>query len=350
MVQASPDSPWCGAFLVLLACSLAAAGGCGTTRRGEVDHRADVPLGLPVRLENVIDRDVAISRSGRLKRWLKRGDDNGAFLARPYGVAWDDDGSLLITDPGSGRLWRVGAKRKPESSPRSTFESPMGVAVCPEGIVVTDSVAGRVVLLDRRLRAVETIMENLERPTGVACSSGRLLVVETGRHRVLLLNRPGDIGNGVVPAWKVEGEWGNRGEARGEFNFPAAVTSNGRSIWIGDTLNFRVQQLDVETGRSGNVFGRLGSSPGEMPRIKGIAVDREGQLWISDAHLDQVSIFGPDGRFLMFLGGPGSEVGQFAFPAGIAAHPDGRVAVVDSLNRRVQLFRVTAPVVAPGHS
>ena len=38
--------------------------------------------------------------------------------------------------------------------------------------------------------------------------------------------------------------------------------------------------------------------------------------------------------------GTGDEPGRFSFPAGIAAHPDGRIAVVDSLNRRVQVFRL----------
>jgi hypothetical protein len=45
----------------------------------------------------------------------------------------------------------------------------------------------------------------------------------------------------------------------------------------------------------------------------------------------------------MSLGRTGTEPGEFSFPAGIAAHPDGRVAVVDSLNRRLQVFRVLAP-------
>ena len=34
----------------------------------------------------------------------------------------------------------------------------------------------------------------------------------------------------------------------------------------------------------------------------------------------------------------GAEPGRFSFPAGIAAHPDGRVAVVDSFNLRLQIF------------
>ena len=69
--------------------------------------------------------------------------------------------------------------------------------------------------------------------------------------------------------------------------------------------------------------------------------NRIGNLWVSDAHLDQVALYRGDGTFLTSVGGSGSEPGQFSFPAGIAAHEDGRVAVVDSLNQRIQIFKVS---------
>ena len=50
------------------------------------------------------------------------------------------------------------------------------------------------------------------------------------------------------------------------------------------------------------------------------------------------TLYDGDGTLLVSLGGTGSEPGRFSFPAGIAAHPDGRVVVADSLNRRLQIF------------
>ena len=60
-----------------------------------------------------------------------------------------------------------------------------------------------------------------------------------------------------------------------------------------------------------------------------------------DLRSDDRKRYQPDGTFLAALGGSGSGPGEFAFPAGIAIHADGRVAVIDSLNRRVQVFRLT---------
>jgi sugar lactone lactonase YvrE len=120
----------------------------------------------------------------------------------------------------------------------------------------------------------------------------------------------------------------------------------GDALWVGDTLNFRLQRFDPVTGKFLSQFGRLGDAPGELPRLKGLAVDSKGRLWISDGYLDQVALFQTDGTFLMSFGGKGSSRGEFSFPAGIAAHEDGRMAVVDSLNRRVKIFAPVPPEAA----
>jgi sugar lactone lactonase YvrE len=134
--------------------------------------------------------------------------------------------------------------------------------------------------------------------------------------------------------------FGRRGEAPGELNFPVSVALAADSLWIGDTLNFRVQRLDLSNGIPLGQLGRLGDTSGDTPRLKGIAQDAAGHLWLTDGQLDRVTLYDPDGVFLMSIGRTGSDPGEFAFPAGVAAHPDGRIAVADSLNRRVQIFRI----------
>ncbi|MHC4989770.1 MAG: SMP-30/gluconolactonase/LRE family protein, partial [Planctomycetota bacterium] len=133
---------------------------------------------------------------------------------------------------------------------------------------------------------------------------------------------------------------GERGETPGGFNFPTFLTVDGDVLWVADAMNFRVQRFDVVSGKYLGSFGSLGDAPGEMPRIKGIAVDRDGHLWVADGHLDRVSLYDLDGSFLLSIGGSGTGPAEFSFPAGIAADEDGRVVVADSLNRRLKIFRV----------
>ena len=286
------------------------------------------PAAAPVRA--VVERVIGGEGSARrgLWQWMT-GASAAELFVRPYGVAWDGD-DLLVTDPTAARVLRVSPRGRIVSSPPGLFLGPIGVARCPGGIVVTDSRQGSVTLVDDRLRLVRRLSEGLSRPTGVGCMGKRIFVVETGAHRILVLRPEGEIAD----------VFGRRGGAAAQFNFPAALATDAESVWIGDTLNFRVQRLRNSNGAYLRAFGRLGDGAGETPRIKGIAVDGAGRIWVTDAHLDQIAVFGGSGELLADLGRSGAGPGEFAFPAGIAAHRDGRIAVVDSLNRRIQVLRL----------
>jgi hypothetical protein len=318
---------------VTCATALALAIGCSSTQVGAPDSRLDLawPAGDPrVRLEALIPLDEMQTRAGA--RWLQRlsGSRQGFSISRPFAVAWDDN-DLLVTDAGAGRVLRIRADGRAEASPERAFESPVGIASCEGQIFLVDSRSGDLVRLDADLRRAEILLDDLERPTGVACGSERIWVLETGRHRVLTLDHAGHVE-----------AIGERGDETGSFNYPTAIALDRGAVWVGDTLNFRIQKLSVSSGSFLESFGELGGSPGELPRLKGIAVDSSGNLWVSDAHLDQVALYSPKGDYLLSIGGLGTEPGRFSFPAGIAAHADGRVAVVDSLNRRLQVFRLVA--------
>jgi sugar lactone lactonase YvrE len=280
-----------------------------------------------VKLERVIATRDHISGQ-RLGRWFAGGKGEPLF-ERPYGVAWDGD-DLLVTDPSAGRVLRLGAGGRVTRSADGLLVGPIGVAACSAGIVVADARSGKVALLDRDLELVSWMAEGLQRPTGVACLGDRIFVVETGAHQILILVTDGS--RTVL---------GQRGGGAGEYNYPAALSPAGdEALWVGDTLNFRLQQIAADSGEALASFGNLGDAAGETPRIKGIAVDAASQVWVSDAYLDAVVLYAADGTFLMEIGRPGPDPGELAFPAGIAAHPDGRVAVADSLNRRLQVFRL----------
>jgi len=262
-----------------------------------------------------------------LLSWIA-GEKSAPLFERPYGVAWQG-GDLVVTDPSARRLVRVAASGKVTLSDPDPGFAPLTVAACPDGLVASDSESGRVARFDAGLRRVAWLAQGLDRPTGIACDARGVWVVETGAHRIVVLGNDGS--RRVV---------GGRGTGDGQFNFPVALARLGEEVLVGDTLNFRIQRLDGASARFLGAFGRLGDAAGDTPRLKGIAVDAARHVWASDAHLDQVSIYTAEGQLLLSLGRSGSAPGEFSFPAGVAAHPDGRVAVADALNRRVQVFRL----------
>jgi DNA-binding beta-propeller fold protein YncE len=314
----------------------------GTLResRGAGPRAKEIGRGSPhVSLDRVIDSGNLATKKSKLLRWIVD-QEADSLLQRPFAVAWDED-SLLVTDPGTGRVLRIDPRDRVKLSSTDALVTPMGIARCTAGILVTDSSTGDLLAFDSDLRLMGTVASGLNRPTGVACHDGRVIVVETGRHRLVVLeDRFQDSAIWIDDESEC---WGRRGGGNGEWNFPTAVAADGNRLWVGDTLNFRVQQLASSGGEFVTAFGQNGDAPGEMPRIKGLAVDSVGNLWVSDAHLDQVALYRSDGAFLTSVGGSGGQPGEFSFPAGVAAHEDGRVAVVDSLNRRIQVFSVSSP-------
>src|SRR5260370_18122502 len=75
----------------------------------------------------------------------------------------------------------------------------------------------------------------------------------------------------------------------------------------------------------------------QLRRPEGIAIDRDGNLWVADYGRDRVVKLAPDGRLLLSWGGRGSGPGEFVGPKGVAIDPSsGRLYVPDTGTARVQ--------------
>jgi hypothetical protein len=70
-----------------------------------------------------------------------------------------------------------------------------------------------------------------------------------------------------------------------------------------------------------------------------VAVSPSGdRVYVSDLIRHKVVAFSPTGRVLDEWGGPGAGAGEFLKPAGVAVARDGSVFVADRCNDRVQRF------------
>jgi streptogramin lyase len=70
----------------------------------------------------------------------------------------------------------------------------------------------------------------------------------------------------------------------------------------------------------------------------GIAIDTEGDVYVTDWRNDRVQKFTADGHFLMQFGTSGAGDGEFNRPTGIAVDQDGVIYVADWRNDRLQVF------------
>jgi sugar lactone lactonase YvrE len=272
--------------------------------------------------------------------WVAGPDEEKPELLRPYSIAQDSNGRLLVTDPGQHGVHIFDIeKRKYQflKGPRGKeFDSPIDVACgANDDIFVSDSARRRIYVFDARGRFLRTIGEEghdvrLQRPTGMALdrAARRLYVADTLGHRVVVFGTDGSRIRDI----------GKRGNGPGEFNFPTSVTISAGKIYVVDAMNFRIQSFTPE-GEFLNTFGQLGDQSGMLLRPKGIAADTDGNLYIVDALFEAVQVFDPSGHLLYHFGSGGKEQGQFQLPSGISIDNRNIIYVADSQNRRIEVFR-----------
>ena len=274
--------------------------------------------------------DIGI-KPGPFKRFVQffAGKERQGML-RPYAVAADDE-MIAVADPGLRLVHLFLIKESKYEVIRDagdeSFESPVGISLSQDAIYVADSAAGKVFVFDREGAHSNTI-DSLTRPTGIAfhAASGRLFVSDTIENEVVVFD-----GSGT----RLD-EFGARGLATGDFNFPTSLALYGDTLFVNDTLNFRVQAFTLD-GTPISAFGEIGDGSGQFALSKGLGADAEGHVYVADALSNYVQIFDEDGRFLLSFGGMGGEAGQFRLPAGVYIF-NSMIYIADSQNGRVQVF------------
>jgi len=177
---------------------------------------------------------------------------------------------------------------------------------------------------------------------------GSIYVADAGRHRLVKYSEDGrflfKIG-GTGPqadrrATDIGGEIlsDGSGNADGQFNLPTglAMDKNG-NLYVSDSLNNRIQKFD-RNGSFLTKFGKGGSEPGQFNKPAGIAIDPRGNIWVVDSENHRVQEFSADGKHISSFGAAGLGDGQFNTPEGIAIDGSGNIYVVDWGNSRVQKF------------
>ena len=251
-------------------------------------------------------------------------------MVRPYAVAADDD-AIVVADPGLRMIHLFLLSESKYELIRAAgdenFESPVGIALSQDAIYVADSAAARVHVFDRQGDHRNTIT-SLARPTGIAfhTASRRLFVTDTAENKVVVFDE-----SGVELA-----EFGSRGLAPGQFNFPTSLAIHGDTLLVNDTLNYRIQLFSLD-GISLGSFGEIGDSSGQFAMSKGLGAGVEGHVYVADALSNYIQIFDTDGRFLLSFGGMGGGAGRFRLPAGVHIF-NNMIFIADSQNGRVQVF------------
>lgn len=156
---------------------------------------------------------------------------------------------------------------------------------------------------------------------------------------ILILLLAGGASAASKPVYELRKVYGEHGEGRNELESPAglAISEKGILAVADDKRNAVVlfdedgrwqKTIGAEKGRSGRVF--------DTPRW--LCFDRRERIWLSDSGNDRLVVLEKDGSVQMTLGSHGFGKGDFRSPGSVAASGTGRIYVVDSGNRRIEIF------------
>jgi sugar lactone lactonase YvrE len=261
----------------------------------------------------------------------------------PYGIAIDSKGLVYVADQRVGAIFIFNPESHETQMIRNGYEAHFGwingLAIDDDDrLFVSDGKMHRVLIFSAHRDLQGQITEGLQVPVGIALDTTNrfLYVVDTQQDQVLVYD---------ADSQKLLRRIGTGGKnhfltSPGDFGAPqgVAVDKDG-NVYVTDTMNNRVEIFDAD-GTFISTFGKAGDGPGYFARPKGIAIDSDGHIWVADEMQDRLQVFNREGQLLTYIGiGHGELPGQFKSLIGVAIDKQNRVFTTEQEPGRLQMFR-----------
>lgn len=285
--------------------------GSGGSEDGQFKRIHDLDFDPQERYLYVVDRDgnriQVFDKNGTfIFKWGSKGTGEGEFTV-PYGVDVDSQGNVWIADRGNHRvqkfdkdgnfLFMFGNPDGHSSSELGKFDNPRQVAV--------DEDVKFVYVADSKNNRIQKFFSN-----GTFVKS-----------------------------------WGSLGSEPGQFNLIVSINiGNDGNIIANDRGNNYVQKFDPD-GKLLLRFGSTGSGDGQFSEVEHMATDKFNNIYVNDPQTGpegsgqpRVQKFDENGNFITKWGSYGKGEGQFKDPEHLAVDSEGNVYVSDRSNNNIQVF------------
>lgn len=321
------------------------------------------------------------------------GPATSALLHRPYGVATAADGTIYFTDTVNHRVRKIAIDGKISTIAGTGdpgFAGDNGPATAamlayPDSIAI--DAAANIYVVDQSQLRVRKI-----------AASGTITTIAGSGRLAYSNDSQGALGSGfayiggiavdatgnlylseslnnkvkkIVLATGVMNTYAGLGGAVGDFagdggsataaklNTPGALAVDSGTLFIADTVNYRIRKVDPATGAittvAGNgiccTLGDDGKATQARVNPNGLAPDGNGGLWLTDAY--GVRFIAPDGTIRRVAGGTAAGYGgddspaggntEYASTNGIALTRTGDVIIADTDNSRIRKLQPNDP-------
>lgn len=273
--------------------------------------------------------------------WSSFGGTFGT-ISRPFGVAFDGDDRIYVTEPQRGRVTVYDSNGKnarvflQADAKNKDITYPNGIDVGSDGSVyVADPQLSAVVVFSPAGAKIREIKLD-HAPIWVTVTRNRLYTTDKGTLYITDLE-----GNPL-------GKWGTFGRGVNQLSYPGgiAVDPSGR-IYLTDTNNYRVVGLDAnlnnlwQAGKAATTEAEAKERPLGGPA--GITLGPEGNPYFLDGVRSQIGVLNKNsgGWASQPLSDQGNNDDQLFLPRSIDSLGDDLFVITDMFHDRIVAFRIT---------
>jgi len=232
-------------------------------------------------------------------------------IIKPYGITIHN-GKIYICDTGLDALEVIDLQKHSFEyfipGGRGQLMKPLNCFVDENGyLFIADGGRKQVVIFDGDSKYVNSFGETENfKPTDVFVKENKIWVTNFEDNKIYIYSRDNYTLIDTFP----EAEQGSE-----DFLYsPTNIFVTDDKIFVSDFGDFKIKAYNHDREFLFSV-GSYGDKLGQFVRPKGIAVDKESNLYVVDAGFENTQIFSKDGKLLMFFGGPYKNPGDMWLPA-----------------------------------
>jgi hypothetical protein len=266
--------------------------------------------------------DLGPVKTSAFEKFIVGEPEKTEGITIPYGVAIYQ-GKLYVCDVGKRMVEVLDLKNRTFGylTKDRRLMNPVNIFIDDDGTkYITDPTAGLVFVFDQNNEITAMLGKELKiNPIDVVVRGSLCYVTDFTSNQVVIMDK---ITGREIARLGRKSEVKKEEEpltdlANGEFSLISNLALDRvGNIYVTDKTGARITEFD-RSGIFMRTIGSLGDNIDEFIRPKGIAIDNQDRIWVIDAGSEVAKIYNQQAQLLLFFGLPGNEPGMMNLPVKI---------------------------------